>query len=298
MLFDIYTKSFINITILIMDQIDNLSNKAETLMKWLSENGVNYAMMLIGAIIVLIIGLWAIKVISKRAFSLMDKSDITPALKSFIKSMLSVTLKIILIIIVLSMIGIQMTIFIAMLTAASLAIAMAFNGSLSNFAGGVMILFFKPFKIGDYIDAQGHSGTVTEIQIFITILLTPDNKTIILPNGPLSNGSLTNFSTQSVRRVDWTFGIGYGDDYDVAKQMIMGFIEGDKRILNEPAAPFIALGELADSSVNIKVRAWVNPADYWDVFFDMNEKFYKNADKHGINIPFPQMDMHIDNINK
>lgn len=280
-----------------MDQIDNLSNKAEVLMKWLSDTGVDYGMKLLGAIAVLIIGLWIIKFLSKRVFTLMNKTDITSALKSFIKSIFSVTLKIILIISVLGMIGIQMTTFIAMLAAASLAIAMAFNGSLSNFAGGVMILFFKPFKIGDYITAQGHSGTVKEIQIFVTILTTPDNKTIILPNGSLSNGAMTNNSTQTVRRVDWTFGIGYGDDYDVAKQMIMGFINEDKRVLNEPAEPFIVLGELADSSVNITVRVWVNPADFWGVFFDMNEKFYKNADKHNINIPFPQMDIHLDKTN-
>ena len=157
-----------------------------------------------------------------------------------------------------------------------------------------MILLFKPFKIVDYSTAQGHSGTVREIQIFVTKLTTPDNKTIILPNGTLSNGSMTNNSTQTSRRVDWTFGIGYGDDYDVAKEMLMGFIKEDKRILNEPAEPFIVLGELADSSVNIIIRVWVNPADYSGVYYTMNEKFYKNADKHGINIPYPQMDVHID----
>jgi small conductance mechanosensitive channel len=194
------------------------------------------------------------------------------------------------------MVGIEMTTFIAMLTAASLAVAMAFNGTLSNFAGGVMILFFKPFKIGDFINAQGYSGTVKEILIFVTILTTPDNKTIIIPNGPLSNGSLTNYSTQDSRRIEWTFGIGYGDNYDVARDMIMGFIKEDNRILNDPAEPFIVLGELADSSVNLTVRVWVKPADYWGVYFSMNEKFYKNADKHNINIPFPQMDVHVNQV--
>mgnify|MGYP002639448316 CR=1 FL=1 len=279
-----------------MDQIDNLSNKANGLVTWLSENGMDYAMKLIGAIVVLIIGLWVIKFITNRTFKLLEKSDVTAALKSFLKSLVSIVLKIILFISILGMLGIQMTTFIAMLTAASLAVAMAFNGTLSNFAGGVMILFFKPFKIGDFIEAQGYMGTVKEIQIFITILTTPDNKTIIIPNGPLSNGSLTNFSTQDVRRVDWTFGIGYGDNYDVAREMIMGFIKDDKRILNEPAEPFIVLGALADSSVNITVRVWVNPADFWGVYFEMNEKFYKNAGKHNINIPFPQMDVHVNQV--
>ncbi|NQU32505.1 MAG: mechanosensitive ion channel [Bacteroidetes bacterium] len=280
-----------------MDQIEVLSTNADALVTWLSETGVEYGLKLLGAIVVLIIGFWIIKIITKRTFVLMDKTDITPALKSFLKSMFSIVLKIILIISVLGMVGIQMTTFIAMLTAASLAIAMAFNGTLSNFAGGVMILFFKPFKIGDFISAQGEMGTVKEIQIFVTILTTPDNKTILIPNGPLSNGNLTNFSTQEFRRVDWTFGIGYGDNYDVAREMIMGFIKEDKRILNEPAEPFIVLGALADSSVNLTVRVWVKPGDYWGVFFEMNEKFYKNADKNNINIPFPQMDVHLNKVN-
>lgn len=279
-----------------MDQIDNLSEHANGLVTWLAEHGINYGMKILGAIVVLIIGLWVIKFITKRSEKILEKSDITPALKSFIKSMVNVVLKIILFISILGMVGIEMTTFIAMLTAASLAIAMAFNGTLSNFAGGIMILFFKPFKIGDFIEAQGYMGSVKEIQIFVTILTTPDNKTIIIPNGPLSNGSLTNFSTQDVRRVDWTFGIGYGDNYDTAREMVMGFIKEDKRILNEPAEPFIVLGALADSSVNLTVRVWVKPEDYWGVYFDMNEKFYKNADKHSINIPFPQMDVHVNQV--
>ncbi|MBT3174594.1 MAG: mechanosensitive ion channel [Lentimicrobiaceae bacterium] len=279
-----------------MDTIDDISNKAYSIITWLTEHGVNYGMRLLGAIIVLIIGLWVIRFISNRFGVILDKSDITPALRSFVKSMASVLLKIILFISVLGMVGIEMTTFIAMLTAASLAVAMAFNGTLSNFAGGVMILFFKPFKIGDFINAQGYSGTVKEILIFVTILTTPDNKTIIIPNGPLSNGSLTNYSTQDSRRIEWTFGIGYGDNYDVARDMIMGFIKEDNRILNDPAEPFIVLGELADSSVNLTVRVWVKPADYWGVYFSMNEKFYKNADKHNINIPFPQMDVHVNQV--
>ena len=280
-----------------MNQIDELSKNADIALKWLSEIGINYGLKFLGAIIVLIIGLWIIKFISRRFFIILERTDISPDLKSFTKSMLSIILKIILFISVLGMIGIEMTTFIAMLTAASLAVAMAFNGTLSNFAGGVMILFFKPFKIGDYVTAQGYSGTVKEIQIFVTILTTPDNKTIIIPNGPLSNGAMTNNSTQTVRRIEWTFGIGYGDNFDVAKEMILGFINNDKRILHQPAEPFIALGALADSSVNIVVRVWVKPADYWSVFYDMNEIYYKNAAKHNINIPFPQMDIHLDKIN-
>ena len=279
-----------------MEQVDIITENANLLVDWFVNYGLEYALSFLGALLVLVIGLRVIKFITNRVFSLMDKTSLTPALRSFVKSSLGILLKIILIISVLGMVGIEMTTFIAMLTAASLAIAMAFNGSLSNVAGGLMILFFKPFKIGDFVSAQGESGVVKEIQLFVTVLTTLDNKTVILPNGGLSNGSLINYSTQNVRRVDWTFGIGYGDDYDVAKEMILGFIKEDKRILDKPAKPFIVLGALADSSVNIIVRVWVKSSDYWDVFFDMNETYYKNAGKHNINIPFPQMDIHIDKL--
>ncbi len=276
-----------------MENFDIITDKANALMDWLAKYGIEYSLRFIGALVILIIGLWVIKIVSKKVYKLLDVTEFTPALKSFIKSLTSITLKLVLFISILGMIGVEMTTFIAMLTAASLAVAMAFNGTLSNFAGGVMILFFKPFKVGDYIDAQGYAGSVKEIQIFVTVLTTPDNKTILIPNGPLSNNSLVNYSTQDFRRVDWSFGIGYGDDYDAAKKMLMELIKADKRILDKPAEPFIALGALADSSVNITVRVWVEPKDYWAVFFEMNENFYKNADKHNINIPFPQLDVHI-----
>ncbi len=276
-----------------MEKIEDLTTTANALITWLTETGVQYGLKLLGALVVLVIGLWVVKLIANRTAVLIDKTDITPALKSFIKSMLNVVLKIILFISVLGMVGIEMTTFIAMLTAASLAIAMAFNGTLANFAGGIMILFFKPFKIGDFIDAQGHMGTVKEIQIFVTILTTPDNKTIIIPNGGLSTGSLTNFSAEPQRRVDWSFSIAYGDDYDAAKTMILDMLAKDGRALTDPA-PFVALGAMADSSINITVRVWVNAADYWGLFFDMNERFYKEAGKHGLSIPFPQLDVHLD----
>jgi small conductance mechanosensitive channel len=180
------------------------------------------------------------------------------------------------------------------LGAAGLAVGMALSGTLQNFAGGVMVLIFKPYEVGDVIEAQGYTGSVKSIQIFNTILNTPDNKVIIIPNGPISTGSLVNYSKEDKRRVDWTVGIGYGDKYDKAKEVIERFIQEDERILKDPAH-FIGLGELADSSVNITVRAWVKPADYWGVFFDMNEKIYKNFDKEGLNITIPQMDVHVHN---
>ena len=197
-----------------------------------------------------------------------------------------------LILTVLGTVGVEMTSFIALLAAAGIAIGMALSGTLQNFAGGVVILLFRPFKVGDFVEMQGYMGTVKEIQIFSTILKTPDNKTIYVPNGPISSGSLTNFTTEPIRRVDWTFGIAYGDDVDKARAVINKLLDEDQRVLAEPER-LIAVSSLGDSSVNLVVRAWVNSPDYWDMFFDMNEKVYKTFAKEGINIPFPQMDVHL-----
>ncbi len=277
------------------EQINIMTNNTDQLIAWLSEKGVEWGLKLLTAIVILLIGLWIIKAVMKSTNKIMKKNDTDPSLSSFLSSMLSIVLKILLGITVLMMLGIEMTSFIAILGAASLAVGLALSGTLQNFAGGVMILIFKPFIVGDFIEAQGYMGTIKEIQIFITILTTPDNKTIIIPNGGLSTGSLTNFSTEPTRRVDWSFGIAYGDDFDTAKSMILEMLKEDSRILNDPE-PFIVLGEMADSSVNITTRAWVKAEDYWGVFFDMNEKFYKNAGKHNLSIPFPQMDIHLDKI--
>jgi small conductance mechanosensitive channel len=249
---------------------------------------------LLGAIVVLLVGLQLISWFSKWFRRFLEKRSIDPSLQPFLRSMVATLLKVLLIISVMGMVGIQMTSFIAILGAAGLAIGLALSGTLQNFAGGVIILIFKPFKVGDYITTQGFSGTVSEIQIFVTILRTPDNKTIIIPNSELATSSLTNFSVQPTRRVDWTFGIAYGDDYDKAKAVLRRLIDEDKRILQDPE-PFIALSELGDSSVNIVVRAWVYTADFWGVFFDMNESVYKAFPREGLNIPFPQMDVHLHN---
>lgn len=253
---------------------------------------LSYGLKILGAIIALIIGLWIIRILTRTLARLMEKRDVDQSLRGFLKSLFSITLKILLIISVASMVGIAMTSFIAILAAAGLAVGMALSGTLQNFAGGVMILLFKPFKVGDFIDAQGHMGTVREIQIFNTILKTPDNKTIIIPNGGLSNGSMVNFSTEPQRRVDMTFGMGYGEDIDKAKGVIQSLIKADNRILNDPE-PFVAVSELADSSVNFVVRVWVNAADYWGVYFDMHKNIYNSFNKEGISIPFPQMDVHL-----
>lgn len=247
---------------------------------------------LVGAILALIVGLYLIKVLLNGLSKLMKKRNIDDSLQPFLRSMLGIVLKVLLVVSVLSMIGIEMTSFVAILGAAGLAVGMALSGTLQNFAGGVMILIFKPFKVGHVITAQGYTGSVYEIQIFNTILKTPDNKHIIIPNGGLSTGSMVNFSKEPTRRVDWTFGIGYGDDVDKARAVLKRLISEDERIKQDPE-PFIAVSELGDSSVNFAVRVWVDAGDYWPVFFAMNEKVYKTFDKEGLNIPFPQMDVHV-----
>jgi small conductance mechanosensitive channel len=254
-----------------------------------------YGPKLVGAILVWIIGGFIIKTIVKGFEKLLDNREIDTSLKPFLKGIVNALLKIMLTISVLGMLGIEMTSFIAILGSAGLAVGMALSGTLQNFAGGVMILIFKPFENGDFIEAQGHAGIVSEIQIFNTILKTPDNKTIIIPNGGLSTSSMINYSAEKTRRVDWTFGIGYGDKTNDAKEVLSKLMSEDNRILNSPEPPFIAVSELGDSSVNFAVRAWVKSEDFWGVFFDMNEKVYNTFDREGLNIPYPQMDVHIHN---
>jgi small conductance mechanosensitive channel len=259
------------------------------------ELAIAYTPKLILAVITLIVGLRLIKLVSKGMEKLMDKNGMDVSLRPFLKGMLSILLKAVLVISVLGMIGIEMTSFIAILGAASLAIGMALSGTLQNFAGGVMILVFKPFKVGDYIEAQGYSGSVKEIQIFNTILATPDNRRIIIPNGGLSTGSMVNYSAEEKRRVDFVFGIGYDDDIDKAKEVIRSVAQSHAKVMKDPE-PFIAVKELADSSVNFVVRLWVNAADYWDVHFYMNEMVKKEFDKQNISIPYPQTDIHIQKV--
>lgn len=272
----------------------NFTTDAQGLTDQLYDLMMTYGPKLLSAIVVLLVGLWIVKGLTRAFGNLLGKRNVDPSLVPFLRSLVNVSLRAMLFITVLSMLGVEMTSFVAILGAAGLAVGLALSGTLQNFAGGVMILLFRPFKVGDIIDAQGFVGSVKEIQIFNTVLKTPDNKTIIIPNGGLSTGSLTNFSTEPQRRVDWTFGIGYGDDADKAKAVLLRLCDEDSRILKDPEV-FIALSELADSSVNFVVRAWVNSADYWGVFFDMNEKVYKTFEKEGLNIPYPQMDVHVHN---
>ena len=244
------------------------------------------------AIVVFLIGRWIVKKLNRIVLSIMEKKQVEASLFSFTKSLVSITLNFILIIVIIGVLGIETSSFIALFASAGVAIGMALSGTLQNFAGGIMILIFKPFKVGDVLEAQGQTGTVKEIQIFNTIISTPDNKIIIIPNGGLSTGIMKNYSKEPTRRVDWELGIAYGDSYEKAKAVIERLLKADSRILSSPTY-FIALNSLGESSVNIVVRAWVNAEDYWNVFFSMNEKVYKTFAEENLNIPFPQLDVHL-----
>jgi small conductance mechanosensitive channel len=253
---------------------------------------MSYAPQLALALLTLLIGLWVISAVIKGANKAFAHAGMEPTLQKFLQSLMNVGLKALLIISVASMVGIETTSFIAVLGAAGLAIGLALQGSLANFAGGVLILILRPFKVGDFIDSSGGMGTVREIGIFHTVMTTGDNKTIIIPNGPLSNSAITNFSTQATRRVDIVFGIGYDDDLRKAKQILAGLIDVDERIHKDPA-PMIVISALGESSVDITTRSWVDAANYWPVFFALTENTKLAFDAAGISIPYPQSDVHI-----
>lgn len=254
--------------------------------------GISVGSKIFLAIVVFLVGRWIVRRLNKLLAKILEKRHVEASLSTFVKSLVNITLTLLLIIVVIGVLGIETSSFIALFASAGVATGMALSGTLQNFAGGVMILLFKPFKVGDTIEAQGQSGTVREIQIFNTILATPDNKIIIIPNGGLSTGLMKNYSREATRRVDWEFGIAYGDDYTKAKAVIARLLDADGRVLKDPAY-FIALTSLGESSVNIVVRAWVNAGDYWGVYFDMNEKVYKTFAEENLNIPFPQLDVHL-----
>lgn len=267
---------------------DQISGWADLAMEY----AMIYLPKLAVALVILIVGLILIKILLGAMKKLFKVKNFDTTLENFLLSFTGILLKVILGITVISTMGVQMTTFVALLGAAGLAIGMALSGTLQNFAGGVMLLIFRHYKVGDWVEMQGYSGTVKEIQIFNTILKTPDNKTIIIPNSPISTDSLVNYSTEPKRRVDFTLGIGYEDDIDAAKKVILDVISADERVHKDPA-PFIAVAELADSSVNFTLRVWVDSGDYWGVYWDNLEAFKKALDANGISIPFPQRDVHL-----
>jgi len=269
--------------------------KFQEILAQVYELAVTYGMKFVLAIVVLIVGLIVIKWITKALVRFMRKRKVNESLIPFLKSITSILLKAMLIISVMGMVGIQMTSFIAMLGAAGLAVGLALQGTLQNFAGGVMILLFKPYEVGHFIEAQGYMGTVKEIQIFTTVLTTPDNRKVIIPNSPLATGSITNFSAMPLRRIDFAFGIGYSDDIDKAKEILLKMAQKDDRVLKDENPPEVMVEGLGDSSVNLKLRTWVKSEDYWSLFFDITENVKKQFDRAGISIPFPQRDVHLYN---
>jgi len=270
-----------------MQQMESLTTKAYEL-------GLEYAPKLALAILTLIIGLWIIKGVGKIMQVSMEKSKVDPTLIPFLNSLVSWVLKVLLFISVASMIGIATTSFIAVLGAAGLAIGLALQGSLANFAGGVLIMIFKPYKVGDLVESQGLLGVVKEVQIFNTILTSPESKQIIIPNGAVSNGSIINFTAEGLIRVDLSIGIAYDADIEKSKAVLLDVLTKHEKVLEDPA-PFIGVMELADSSVNLAVRPHCLPEHYWDVFFEINEKMKISLDKNNISIPFPQRDVHLIN---
>lgn len=266
-------------------------SKLEILVQQLINWGVDAGGRIIGAIIVLVVGRFVISFLKKLVAKLMMKKHIDPGIQSFVKSLTNILLTILLVIAVVSKLGVDTTSFAALLASAGLAIGMALSGNLQNFAGGIVVLLFRPFKVGDWIEYLDVSGTVREIQIFHTILITADNKVIYIPNGAVSSGTITNYSHEQTRRVDWVVGVEYGENYDKVESTVRRLIASDSRILTTPE-PFIALHALSASSVNVVIRVWVNTEDYWNVYFDMNKAIYTEFNQEGISFPFPQLTVH------
>ncbi|MFC5047449.1 mechanosensitive ion channel family protein [Aquimarina hainanensis] len=267
--------------------------------KWLDkgiEFIMNFGPKVIGAIFIWIIGSWIIKRILGATAMVMSKRNYDESLQKFLTNLLGWVLKIVLILAVLGTVGVETTSFAAILAAAGLAIGMALQGSLANFAGGVLIMVFKPFKIGDLIEAQGVTGVVKEIEIFTTKLLTPENKEAIIPNGTLSNGNIINYTSEGKLRVDLNIGIGYNDDIKKAKDVIMKVLTDSPKVLKDPA-PTVAVSELGDNAINLVVRPYADVVNYWDVYFETLEDCKTALDAAGISIPYPQRDVHIHNAN-
>ena len=254
--------------------------------------GIDLGGRILAALIIFFIGKYLINWVNKLFAKMLQNRNVDASIQSFLRSIVNITLLVMLFLAVIGKLGIELTSFAALLASVGVAVGMALSGNLSNFAGGVIILVFRPYKVGDYIEAStGASGTVTDIQIFHTVLTAPDNKIIFAPNGEMSSAVITNFNRKDTRRLQFTFGVEYGTDFELVKSTLLEIINKDRRILQTPA-PFIELSELADSSVNILVRVWVNTPDYWSVNFDMNKNVYATFNEKGISFPFPQLTVH------
>ena len=269
-------------------EVDQLVRQSQTWIPLIMEYGSRVLL----ALLTLAVGWWIINKVSARLGKLVGLRNADLALQGFISTLANIVLKVLLMVSVASMIGIETTSFVAAIGAAGLAIGLALQGSLANFAGGVLILMFRPFRIGDWIEAQGVAGTVDSIQIFHTVLRTGDNKTVIMPNGSLSNGIITNTNRQPTRKVVFDVGVDYEADLQVARKVLLD-LANDPRVLQEPGAPQAVISALGDSSITVSLRAWVKTADYWDVMFMLNEHARDRLKAEGIDIPFPQRVLHV-----
>lgn len=267
------------------------SGQVDQLIDQVTAMGLQAGKSLLLAVVVAVVGRYAIKFINKFVAGMLERRNVEPTVQSFLKSFVNILLVTLLIITVVGTLGVNTTSLAALLASAGLAVGMALSGNLQNLAGGLILLFFKPFKVGDFIEAQGVSGIVKAIQTFHTVLTTTDNKEMFIPNGPLSSGNVTNYTKNALRRVDFTVSVEYGTDVQKVKEVTLELLKADERIMQEPA-PFIALKELASSSVDFTVRVWTKATDYWDVFFETNERIYAEFNKQGIKFPFPQLQIH------
>ena len=265
-------------------QIDQLIEQA-------TSTGIEIGKSVLLAIVLAVAGRYVIRFINKMVARMLERRGVEPTVQSFLKSFVNITLIVLLIITVVGTLGVNTTSLAALLASAGLAVGMALSGNLQNLAGGIILLFLKPFKVGDFIEAQGVSGTVKAIQIFHTILTTTDNKELFVPKGALSSGNITNYTKNELRRVDFTIGVEYGTEIDKVKQVTLALLREDRRIMTEPA-PFIAVKELGDNGVIYVIRVWAKASDYWDVFFNTTERIYTEYNKQGIGFPFPQIQIH------
>ena len=267
------------------------SDKVQQVIQHLIDGGVDIGGRILGALVIFLIGRFLISFLNKLVRRILERRKVDAGIRSFVESLVHILLMVLLIVAIVDKLGIETTSFAALLASAGVAVGMALSGNLQNFAGGLIILLFRPYKVGDWIECQGESGSVREIQIFHTILTTADNKTVYIPNGSASSGVVVNYSNEETRRVDWVVGVEYGEDYARVEEAARRIVAADKRILDTPA-PFIALDALDASSVNIRIRVWVKNADYWGVYYDVQRAIYDEFNKAGIGFPFPQLTVH------
>ena len=266
---------------------------ADELLGELLNKAIDFGLKVMAAFLIYLVGAWFIRKIKGILKRIFERKGTDSAVSSFVQSITSIALTVMLVTTTVGILGIDTTSLAALLAGGGMAIGLALNGTVQNFAGGIMLLIFKPFKAGDFIEAQGYSGTVSELSITSTKLVTTDNRVIIIPNGILSNNIINNYSDQKFRRVDLTVDVEYGSSAEQVKKLLGSMIENDSRILNTPAAPFIALSALKESSVQFTLRLWVNSSDYWNVYYELTERIYKELPENGIQFPFPQLDINI-----